>query len=109
MAGGLYSISNKISQIEQEAIAKFGDDATKVGEYVRPLADDVTSTVEQWQRIVYHIGFTLIPCLLILVCFIWIKKTYKITEESHIAMVKELENRHKITEDNNVAEELENE
>ena len=49
---------------------------------------------------VYHVGFTLVPCLLILACFIWIKKTYKITEESHSSMVKELENRHKMNQEN---------
>ena len=100
LAGGLYAISNRISQIEQEAIAQFGDNASKVGDYVRPLADEATSNIELWQRVVYHVGFTLVPCLLILACFIWIKKTYKITEESHSSMVKELENRHKMNQEN---------
>ena len=49
LAGGLYAISNRISQIEQEAIAQFGDNASKVGDYVRPLADEETSNIELWQ------------------------------------------------------------
>ena len=50
--------------------------------------------VEFWQRLVYQIGFTIVPGLLMLVCFIWIKCTYKITEENHEIMVLEIEKRH---------------
>ena len=79
LAGSLYTISNQISQAEMDAIAKFGDDAVNVGQYVGNIANALTGfeNVEFWQRLVYQIGFTIVPGLLMLVCFIWIKCTYK--------------------------------
>ena len=96
LAGSLYTISNQISQAEMDAIAKFGDDAVNVGQYVGNIANALTGfeNVEFWQRLVYQIGFTIVPCLLMLACFIWIKCTYKITEENHEIMVLEIEKRH---------------
>lgn len=95
LAGSLYTISNQISQAEMDAIAKFGDDAVNVGQYVGNIANALTGfeNVEFWQRLVYQIGFTIVPGLLMLVCFIWIKCTYKITEENHEIMVLEIEKR----------------
>ena len=95
LAGALYSISNQISQAEMDAIAKFGDDAVNVGQYVGNIANALTGyeNVELWQRIVYQVGFTIVPGLLMLACFIWIKCTYKITEENHEIMVLEIEKR----------------
>ena len=96
LAGSLYTISNQISQAEMDAIAKFGDDAVNVGQYVGNIANALTGfeNVEFWQRLVYQIGFTIVPGLLMLACFIWIKCTYKITEENHEIMVLEIEKRH---------------
>lgn len=95
LAGSLYAISNRISAAEMDAISKYGDNATEVGNHVKDIADGLTGyqNVELWQRVVYQVGFTLIPCLLMLACFIWIRKTYKITEASHSAMVDNLEAR----------------
>lgn len=95
LAGSLYAISNTISQTEMEAIAQFGDNATLVGQMVAGVADSITGAenVELWQRLVYQIGFTIVPGLLMLACFIWIRLTYKITEESHEIMVLEIEKR----------------
>ena len=95
VAGSLYGISNKISGFEAEAISKYGDQAEKVGEYVRPLADSITGAdhIELVQRVVYQVGFTLVPCVLMLACLLVIKIGYKINEESHRAMVIELEKR----------------
>ena len=95
LAGALYSISNQISQAEMDAIAQFGDDAVNVGQYVGNIANALTGyeNVELWQRIVYQVGFTIVPGLLMLACFIWIKCTYKITEENHEIMVLEIEKR----------------
>lgn len=109
LAGGLYVVSNQISGFEQEAIAQFGDNAELVGNYVRPLADAVTSNVELWQRIVYHIGFTIVPCLLILACFFYIRKTYKITEESHEEMIKEIEKRKELLTEASIKQEVKEE
>ena len=95
LAGGLYAVSNQISGFEVEAISKFGDNAQKVGEFVSSNADLITGIehIDLTSRVIYQVGFTLIPCLLMLACFIYVRKTYKITEESHELMVLELEKR----------------
>ncbi len=95
LAGSLYAISNQISGAEMEAIKMFGDNAAEVGKYVSTIANSITGyeNVEFWQRLVYQIGFTIIPGLLMLGCFIWTKCTYKITEENHEIMVLEIERR----------------
>ena len=95
LAGALYGISNAISGAEMDAIQKFGENATEVGNYVGSIANSMTGyeNVEFWQRLVYQIGFTIVPGLLMLACFIWIKKTYRITEENHSIMVEKLTKR----------------
>ena len=95
LAGSLYAISNQISQAEMDAIAQFGDNAVSVGKYVGEIANQITGfeNVDFWQRLVYQIGFTIVPGLLMLACFVWIKCTYKITEENHEIMVLEIEKR----------------
>lgn len=95
LAGGLYAVSNQISGFEVEAISQFGDNAQKVGEFVSSNADLITGIehISLTSRVIYQVGFTLIPCLLMLACFIYVRKTYKITEESHELMVLELEKR----------------
>ena len=97
LAGSLYAISNQISGAEMDAISQFGEDAVLVGEYVGNIANQITGVenVEFWQRCVYQVGFTIVPGLLMLACFVWIKRTYKINEENHQIMVLELERRHK--------------
>ena len=95
LAGSLYAISNQISQAEMEAISLFGDNGAMVGEYVGNIANSITGyqNVDFWQILVYQVGFTIVPGLLMLACFIWIKCTYKITEENHEIMVLEIERR----------------
>lgn len=95
LAGSLYSISNRISQAEMEAISIYGDNANQVGNYVSGIANSITGyeNVLLWQRIVYQVGFTIVPGLLMLGCYILIKRTYIITEESHEVMVIKLEKR----------------
>ena len=98
LGGSLFSISNQISGYEQEAINQFGDDANKVGDYVRPLADSITGTqnIELWQRVVYQVGFALVPLILMLACYFVTRFTYKINEENHQMMVEEINKRREL-------------
>lgn len=95
IAGGLLSISNQISGYEAEAINMFGDNATEVGNYVSGLADAITgaANVELWKRVVYQVGFTIVPMLLILACYLVTRFTYKINEENHALMVEKIKER----------------
>lgn len=92
LAGSLFSISNQISGLEADAIAKYQDNADAVGQAVRDQADAITGPehVELWKRVVYQVGFTLVPLAFILACYLVTKFTYKITEESHAKMVEEI-------------------
>ncbi|MFA6829557.1 MAG: MFS transporter [Bacilli bacterium] len=103
LAGGLYGISNTISGYETEAINLYGDDASKVGQLVQSQADLITgaSNVSLTARIIYQVGFTLVPLILMLACLIVIKKTYTITEESHEMMVNEINKRNQAEEKEN--------
>ena len=95
LAGGLLALSNKISGHEADAIKIFGDNAAQVGQYVGELADQITgaNNVELWKRVVYQIGFTIVPMLLILACLLVTKFTYKINEENHAMMVEKIKER----------------
>lgn len=94
-AGSLFTISNNISGFETEAIAQFGDNATAVGNAVRDQADAITgfANVDLWQRVVYQVGFTLVPCLIMLACFLVVRFTYKLNEQNHSEIVASLEKR----------------
>lgn len=93
LAGGLLAISNQISGFESDAIIQFGDNATLVGQYVGEKADEILKTVELWQRIVFQVGFALVPMILMIACFFVTKYTYKINEENHSLMVQKINER----------------
>ena len=85
----------KVKTDKADAIKIFGDNAAQVGQYVGELADQITgaNNVELWKRVVYQIGFTIVPMLLILACLLVTKFTYKINEENHAMMVEKIKER----------------
>lgn len=103
-SSALLTVSNSIANLEREyANVENGK------EIILEEATKLTSSVESWQRIVFQIGFAIIPLLLILGCFLIIKFKYKISEEEHEKIVQELEERHQkdkeSLESNEVSEE----
>lgn len=92
LIGGLLTISNSVSGFEQEAIVQFNGDVAQISEYVKEHADAITGTanVELWQRVVYQIGFTIVPMLFMVGCCIYLGATFRINEKSHEDMVKEI-------------------
>ncbi len=93
IAGSLLGISNQISGFETEAINKYGDNAALVGQFVGERADELLKTVELWQRIVFQVGFAIVPMLLIVACFFVTTRTYKINEHNHAIMVEKINER----------------
>lgn len=93
IAGGLLGISNQISGFETEAINKFGDNATQVGQFVGERADKLLKTVEFWQRITFQVGFAIVPMLLIIACYFVTTRTYKTNEHNHAIMVEKINER----------------
>jgi len=92
LGGGLLTISNNISGFEQEAIVQFNGDVAQISEYVKINADAITGTanVELWQRVIYQVGFTIVPMLFMVGCCVYMGLTFKIDEKSHEEMVKEI-------------------
>ncbi len=93
IAGSLLGISNQISGFETEAINKYGDNAALVGQFVGERADELLKTVELWQRIVFQVGFAIVPMLLIVACYFVTTRTYKINEHNHAIMVEKINER----------------
>ena len=83
----LLTVSNAIANLEREYVG----DSNKIIEEASKLTG--AENVEMWQRIVFHIGFTIIPLLLFLATFLVVKYKYHITEESHEEMLKAIEER----------------
>ena len=83
----LLTVSQQIANWEREHQGQ--------SELIKDLANNVTgaSNIELWQRVVFHIGFTIVPMLLFLATFLVIKFKYKITEEKHAEMLKVIEER----------------
>ena len=87
LASSLFAVSNKIANLEREYQGQV--------DYIKEQADLITgsSNIDLWQRVVFHIGFTIIPLLLFLFTFLIIKFKYKINEEDHQMMVEEIKKR----------------
>ena len=83
----LFVVSNTIANLEREYVGN--------SDYIIQEASKITGAenIELWQRIVFHIGFTIIPLLLFLATYLVIKFKYKITEEAHEDMLKAIEER----------------
>lgn len=84
MASSLFAVSQNIANLERE----FQGDS----EYIKMQADLITGAqnIGLDQRVIFHIGFTIIPLLLFLGAFLIIKFKYKITEEYHEKMLAEI-------------------
>lgn len=101
-ASGLIVYSNAIANFERE----FMNNSSEIlNQYNAFLASD---PIEQMQLIIFHIGFTIIPMLLFLGTYLIIRFKYKITEESHIKMCKEIEERKIRYKEENSGEETQN-
>ncbi len=87
LCSNLFSVSNNIANLER--------DTTLTSEQITEQAEALTgsSNIALWQRVVFQIGFTVVPMLLILGAFLVVRFKYTITEESHEAMVKVIEER----------------
>lgn len=86
LLGGLYGISQTISTAEAEAIAKYGEEnVNKIAEEVAKIASSITGAdnIELMSRVIFQIGFAIIPFILTLACHIVIRKSYKINETNH--------------------------
>ena len=86
-ASSLFVVSRNIANLERE----FQGDS----EYIKAEADLITGAqnIGLDQRVIFHIGFTIIPLLLFLASFLLIKFKYKITEDYHEMMLKEISSR----------------
>lgn len=93
LMSSLLAVSNNIANLEREYV---GD-----SDLIKEEATKLTDSIDSWQKIVFQIGFAIIPLLLILGCYLLIKFKYKITEEEHEKIVEELDKRN--------SKELENE
>ena len=86
-ASSLLVVSNQIANYEREYVGntdKILEEASKI---------TGATNIDLWQRVVFHIGFTVIPMVLFLATFLIIKFKYKITEESHKDMLLQIEAR----------------
>ena len=93
VGSSLLVVSNQIANWEREFAG--------LKDVILQHASQVTGAenIELWQRIVFQIGFTVVPMLLFLATFLIIKLKYKITEESHAEMLKEIEaKKHAVSE-----------
>lgn len=95
MLSALFQVSQSIANLERE----FKGDA----DYIKAQADLLTGAenITLNQRVIFHVGFTIIPLLLFLGAFLIIKFKYKITEESHEKMLTEISQRKIVSDDNN--------
>ena len=89
VASSLLVVSNQIANWERE----FVGDRDTILQHAATITG--AANIELWQRVVFHIGFTIVPMVLFLATFIIIKAKYKITEESHTQMLAEIEARKK--------------
>lgn len=89
LASSLFVVSNQIANLEREYQGQ--------SDYIIQEADKITGAgnIELWQRVVFHIGFTIIPLILFLIVYLLIKFKYNITEKDHEMMLKEIEERNK--------------
>lgn len=87
VASSLLVVSNQIANLERQYVGQ--------SQIIIEEASKITGAlnIELWQRVLFHIGFTIVPMLLFLASFLIIKFKYKITEESHIMMLEEIEAR----------------
>lgn len=83
-SASLLAASNKIANWEREFVGN--------SDYIKELADGVTgiNNVALWQRVVFQIGFCVVPMLLFLAAFLVIKFKYKIDETEHERIVNEV-------------------
>lgn len=85
LASGLFAVSNQIANAERE----FMGDSETILNTIKPLIENITLN----QKIIFHIGFTIVPLVLFLATYLVIKFKYKITEEYHKQMVDEINKR----------------
>ncbi len=83
----LFAISNDIANLEKQFEGNH--------DVIVEQADILVSGIENWQLIVFQIGFTIVPLLLFLGAFLIVRFKYKIDEDSHQMMVNEIEKRTK--------------
>ena len=86
-ASSLFTVSRNIANLEREYQGN--------SEFIKAQADLLTgaSNIGLDQRVIFHLGFTIIPLLLFVGAFLLIKFKYKITEEEHKKIVTEISNR----------------
>ena len=86
-ASSLLVVSNQIANLEREHVGN--------NDVILDAASKITgaNNIDLWQRVVFHVGFTVVPMVLFLATFLIIKFKYKITEESHKNMLLEIEAR----------------
>lgn len=82
---GIYSISQKISELEIEA----GKGAVSA-EAVLAQADQYIGTAEGWQLLVLRLGITLIPIAALVAAWVILKTKYKIDEAEYERITAEL-------------------
>lgn len=89
VASSLLVVSNQIANLEREHVGN--------KDFIIESASKLTGAenIELWQRVVFHIGFTIVPMVLFLASFLIIKFKYNITEEKHKMMLDEIEARKK--------------
>lgn len=83
LSGSLFGVSNMIATLERKSAVG--------GENIVEQAEEILSGIEQWQRIVFQIGFCIVPMLCFLACYLIIKFTYKIDEKYHEEIIKKIE------------------
>ena len=90
VGSSLLVVSNQIANWEREFAG--------LKDVILQHASTITGAenIELWQRVVFQVGFTVVPMVLFLLTFIIIKAKYKITEESHRKMLEEIEARKNI-------------
>lgn len=84
-ASSLLTVSNQIANFERQ----FEGEKDIILENVTPLIEGI----EQWQRVIFHIGFTIVPLVLFVLTFLLIRFRYTITETRHADMVEEIQRR----------------
>ena len=86
-SASLFTISNKIANLEREYVNNSELIITEANKLTGP------NNIELWQRVVFHIGFTLVPLILFIGTFVLIKTKYKLNEDEHREITKKLEER----------------
>lgn len=81
----LLVVSNNIANAEREFVGN--------AEQIYIEAEKAISTIQDWQLIVFHIGFTIVPMVMFLTSYLIIRFKYKITEEKHQEMIRVIEAR----------------